>query len=142
MTREERNVLLFVALGVLLGSLPLRREAPAPGHTAFGVEPGAEPGDVAGAIVRPLFPIDVNRAGVELLGELPGIGPTRAAAIVATREGGGPFRSAEDLRRVKGIGPGTVAKIRDLVTMGDSLAPPARAGEERIVDGSSRDTPH
>ncbi|MFL5341116.1 MAG: ComEA family DNA-binding protein [Gemmataceae bacterium] len=61
--------------------------------------------------------IDVNRAGVEELQRLPGVGPTLAARIVAQREKA-PFRSAEDLRRVSGIGAKTLEKLRPFVTFG------------------------
>jgi len=44
---------------------------------------------------------------------LPGIGPTRAAAIVSERDRGGPFGSADELQRVHGIGPVTVRRIQD-----------------------------
>jgi competence protein ComEA len=38
-----------------------------------------------------------------------------AAAIVAERERNGPFRSADDLTRVHGIGDGRLAQLRDFV---------------------------
>ena len=59
--------------------------------------------------------INPNEASVTSLARLPGIGLTRARAIVALRnpEGGTPaFRCPEDLARVKGIGPATVEGIR------------------------------
>jgi competence protein ComEA len=46
---------------------------------------------------------------------LPGICPTLAAAIVEERQRNGPFRSANDLTRVHGIGPGRLAQLRDFV---------------------------
>jgi len=46
---------------------------------------------------------------------LPGIGPAKARAIVADREGRGPFRRLEDLARVSGIGPATVSRIAGMV---------------------------
>jgi len=49
--------------------------------------------------------IDLNRASADLLERLPGIGPTRAAAIVRERARG-EFASVRDLERVSGIGPG------------------------------------
>jgi competence ComEA-like helix-hairpin-helix protein len=54
--------------------------------------------------------LDPNRASAESLEVLPGIGPGRAAAIVAERERR-PFASLDDLRRVRGIGPVTLARI-------------------------------
>ncbi len=61
-------------------------------------------------------PVDVNRASVAELQHLPGIGPKRAAAIVAERARQ-PFRNADDLRRVPGIGPKTLARLRPLIKL-------------------------
>jgi competence protein ComEA len=59
--------------------------------------------------------IDVNVATASELETIPGIGPTRAAAIVADRERSGPFAEVEALERVPGIGPATVDAIRPYV---------------------------
>ncbi len=58
--------------------------------------------------------ININTASAAELELLPQIGPTLAARIVAEREANGPFASLEDIERVRGIGPRTVEKIRDL----------------------------
>ncbi|MBY6030836.1 ComEA family DNA-binding protein [Halomonas sp. DP8Y7-1] len=63
-----------------------------------------------------IAPINVNEASVELLAELPGIGPTKAQAIVEDRQVNGPYTSAEDLTRVKGIGANTVARLKDEIS--------------------------
>lgn len=63
--------------------------------------------------------IDINRAEAWLLEALPGIGPTRAQAIVAYREHNGPFRNTYELTRVEGIGTATYDKIKHLVTVAD-----------------------
>lgn len=64
--------------------------------------------------------INPNDASVVSLVRLPGIGVSRAGAIVAYREnfggkdGGNPaFRSYNDLQKVKGIGPKTVQNISE-----------------------------
>ncbi len=57
--------------------------------------------------------IDVNRDSVEDLVLLPGIGPVRAREIVAERERNGPFDGPDELQRVKGIGPGTVSRLKN-----------------------------
>ncbi|HEY5876687.1 MAG TPA: helix-hairpin-helix domain-containing protein, partial [Ilumatobacteraceae bacterium] len=62
-------------------------------------------------------PIDLNRATAEQLDALPGVGPATAAAIVAHRDGNGPFASVEDLLDVRGIGPAKLDGLRDLVTV-------------------------
>jgi competence protein ComEA len=62
--------------------------------------------------------IDVNRAPVEELQKLPGIGPRLAQRILDARAKS-PFKSIEDLRRVGGIGPKTLEKLRPFVTVGE-----------------------
>ncbi len=52
--------------------------------------------------------LDVNSASEAELDSLPGIGPVLAARIIAAR----PFASADDLRRVKGIGAKKYENIR------------------------------
>lgn len=56
--------------------------------------------------------VDPNRADPESLQRLPGVGPSIAAAIVASRDSAGPFRAADDLLRVRGIGPAKLAAMR------------------------------
>ncbi|MEI2690791.1 MAG: helix-hairpin-helix domain-containing protein [Anaerolineae bacterium] len=63
--------------------------------------------------------IDINRAGVEELDQLPGIGPVTAQAIVAYRTANGPFRTVEEIVNVKGIGLATLEKLRALITVGE-----------------------
>lgn len=54
-------------------------------------------------------PVNINTADAETLAtELEGIGPSKAQAIVEYRTKHGPFRSADDLSLVKGIGERTV----------------------------------
>lgn len=62
------------------------------------------------------FPIDINSASAVELDELPGIGPSTAAAIVGHREKFGAFASASGLLDVPGIGPSKFEAIKDLVT--------------------------
>ena len=50
-------------------------------------------------------PVNVNTADAKTLArELQGIGMAKAEAIIAHREKNGPFKSADDLVKVKGIG--------------------------------------
>ena len=54
-------------------------------------------------------PVDVNTADAETISaELKGIGLSKAKAIVEYRKKHGPFKSADDLSLVKGIGDRTV----------------------------------
>jgi len=63
--------------------------------------------------------IDINRAELWLLEALPGIGETRAQAIVDYRNENGAFKRIEDLLKVSGIGEGTLDKIKDYITVSD-----------------------
>ncbi len=59
--------------------------------------------------------VDINTASASLLEELPGIGPVKAASIVAWRHENGPFVRVEDLTRVPGIGEKTLERLRSSV---------------------------
>ena len=54
----------------------------------------------------------LNTAGISELMLLPRIGETTARKIVESREREGPFRNPEELRRIQGIGPATVERLR------------------------------
>jgi competence protein ComEA len=60
----------------------------------------------------PTLRVDPNTAPAGVLLALPGLSRTRVAALMAARRAG-PFRSADDLeRRVRGIGPASIAVLR------------------------------
>jgi competence protein ComEA len=56
--------------------------------------------------------VNLNSANQAALEELPGIGPSHAKAIIEAR----PFKSVDDLERVKGLGKARIDALRDLVT--------------------------
>lgn len=62
--------------------------------------------------------IDINSADATTLATLPGIGESKAAAIIQYRTENGPFKTVDELDNVSGIGPSTLASIRDLVSIG------------------------
>ena len=61
--------------------------------------------------------INLNRAETWLLEALPGIGETRAQAIIAYRQQNGPFNNINELIKVEGIGITTYEKIKDWITV-------------------------
>lgn len=62
--------------------------------------------------------VNINRAGKEELMQLPGIGESKAEAILAYRNEHGSFSSVEDLQKISGIKEGVLQKIRDRCTVG------------------------
>lgn len=83
--------------------------------------PGA-PGS-PGATAPPAGPpagsgkVNLNAADATALQELPGVGPATAEKIIAYRDENGPFRSVDELDDVSGIGPKTMERLRELVTV-------------------------
>lgn len=63
------------------------------------------------------FPININNALAQDLERLPGIGPTKAQAIVLYRQENGSFKKLEDILKVPGIGQVTYDSIKELITI-------------------------
>jgi len=97
-TREERVVVLFLAVSLLVGSAVVR---------AGRMFPSAIPdfGGVSGQL-----------------------GPVRASEIVRRRELTGGYSTLEELLEIKGIGPVTLDGLRDKATVGGGVALPADSG--------------
>jgi len=64
--------------------------------------------------------ININTASVTELQSLPRIGPKVAQRIVDYRTQNGPFKKAEDLMKVRGIGEKIFNQIKDLITVGEA----------------------
>ncbi|MDP4550346.1 helix-hairpin-helix domain-containing protein [Alkalihalobacillus macyae] len=61
--------------------------------------------------------ISINTADLNELQELPGIGPSKAEAIIQYREENGAFKAIEDLQNISGIGEKTFEKLKDLISI-------------------------
>ena len=61
--------------------------------------------------------VNINTADADLLMTLPGIGESKASAILTYREKNGAFSRIEDIMNVSGIKEGAFAKIEDLITV-------------------------
>lgn len=83
--------------------------------------------------------VNVNTATASELETLPGIGASKAAAIVEYRTANGPFASVEDLQSVPGIGPATVSNLRASATVGDGTT--TAAAEPAPAPAAAPDAP-
>jgi competence protein ComEA len=61
--------------------------------------------------------VNVNTASADELSMLPGVGPSRARAIVELRQQRGGFKRIEDLLDVKGIGEASLAKLKPYLAL-------------------------
>lgn len=61
--------------------------------------------------------ININKATLEELDTLPGIGPSTAAKIISHREQNGSFKAIEDIMNVSGIGESKFNNIKDFITV-------------------------
>lgn len=61
--------------------------------------------------------VDLNTADLDDLTRLPGVGQSKAQAILDYREANGPFARIEDVMKVKGIGEGIFQQLEPYVTV-------------------------
>lgn len=129
MTKNIQNHALGIAaaLALLVAASPAlaqsthassaRSSAP---HTASVHAPSS---DVADGVVN------IQTATAEQLQLLPGIGPSKAEAIVSYRQAH-PFQRVEDILRVRGIGRATFRRLRPMITVsgGTTMTTDVRMG--------------
>ena len=96
-TRKLAALTAAAAALIILGSLFLIAPVWQPQSPAAGYIPAAATPTPAPAI------ININTATAEELTTLPGLGPEKAAALVAYRTAHGAFASLADAANVKGI---------------------------------------
>lgn len=127
-TERDPRTLVLLGLGLLIwlgaavrNSLPLappllQVSSQQSGFVRAGEgtpEAGAAPArsNPASLALVSFQPIAINRADIEALIALDGIGPVLAGRIIEWRKAHGRFRKADDLLAVRGIGPKKLAKI-------------------------------
>lgn len=82
-------------------------------HAALAAEPARRASAVtATAVARPAAVVNVNKASLEQLVTLRGVGEKKARAILAWRREHGPFNSLEQFEEVPGIGPAMIEQNR------------------------------
>jgi competence protein ComEA len=102
---------IVVGMAPVKGQPAILGSSVSPGSAASG-QPASPSRPAKSA---PAAVINLNTATVQQLDTLPGVGPVRAAAIVAWREAHGKFSSIDQLGEVDGIGPARLEKLRPLV---------------------------
>jgi len=164
-TSNERRALWFLALVALSGSvvrLARSRDRTEPSVPDAGLQ--RQLGRVDSARVRrsdskqarskqkvrpdssgQSGPLDLDRASVDEIEALPGIGPSLAARIVAHRDSGGPFRTVDRFCDVKGVGPALVSRLKSKVTFSGESVPSdackatlSRSSESHVTNRGKR----
>ncbi len=82
---------------------------------AFGAERGASREARAATTIGD--PVNINTADVATLMTLSGVGRRVAESIVEYRKTHGPFAKPDDVRKVKGVGPGLFERNRDRIVV-------------------------
>lgn len=105
-TDSERKVLLAIGAlllaGTLLRVLPVKHR---PGFSQKSV-----------GVSHTVMPVDINKASLKELVSIPGIGQVIAQRIIRYRSEAGPFNDPEELLKIRGIGPTSLAAIREYIT--------------------------
>ena len=122
MKTETQTLTLWKKLSLLaltvsaLGLTPaLAAQADAAGKKAEASEaaPATAPDDAD----APTGVVNLNTASEDELMLLPGVGPSKAAAIVAWRKKYGGFKKVDDLTKVKGFGYKTMKKLKPFLAI-------------------------
>lgn len=118
LTKEEKLITIFIILALILGmgTLHFKRSIKSPDGSASqqGLRQGVGPIEEE---IKKSKQVNINRADVDELSSLPGVGKVIATRIVAYRLEKGNFVSREDIKRVKGIGDKKFEKMKEYILL-------------------------
>lgn len=126
LTPSERKVMLFLVVACTAGlgvrfarqafASPPNFDYSASDSTYAAISAGIED-PMPEHAAPPTGAVPLNSAGKEALMTLPGVGERMAERIILDRMEKGPFKTVEDLGRVRGIGTKRIEQIKPLVTL-------------------------
>lgn len=125
LSRQEKLVLLFLAAAVLIGMAIGYLGKIFPGqeslvHISNQEITAARNGSTALATEvaqDKSLKVNLNKASLEELVGLPGIGEELAKRIIDYRNTAGGFKSREEIKKVKGIGESKFAAVKDSLSL-------------------------
>ena len=117
LTRQEKQVLLFVGAVVLAGIAIQYFQKINPRFKVV-LPPVVAAQRAATTIIDKK--VNPNKANSEELIRLPGIGPALAENIIEYRNSHGGFKSLEELEKVKGLGPKKLERLKDYLEVDKS----------------------
>jgi comEA protein len=103
--------ILLIAVIVSGGIVAWQRYSPPHTIEIYLLTPTPTEADATVSHQEPPQQIDINRAEAWLLEALPGIGPSKAQAIIDYRQQNGGFKHITEITRVEGIGPAIYEQI-------------------------------
>lgn len=106
-TKEEKIVLLFLVATLFVGTGVHYYRRLNPGQTRFISFDEKK--------IKDFQKVNINEATKEELVKIKGIGPVLAERIISYRESYGPFKRAEDIKNVSGIGEKTYEKMAEQI---------------------------
>ena len=111
-------VIILLAAVIIAGGIVAWQKYSPPHSIEISLPP---PPELNGEVNPAELPqkIDINHAEAWLLEALPGIGETKAQAIIAYRQQNGGFGHIIEITNVSGIGPAIYEDIKDLITVDD-----------------------
>ncbi|MBM3203769.1 ComEA family DNA-binding protein [Candidatus Woesearchaeota archaeon] len=96
-------------------------------------------GLLCGSLMATAESLDINTATIDQFDQvMVGVGRSKAEAIVKDRETNGPFKSVDDMTRVKGIGTATLQQNRDKLTTSAAATPPPTTPTPASAAGTAR----